>query len=54
LHRAEQLQKAGVQTQEALDNADGCGQFEGQIALAKQQVAASEARIAVAQQAVDN
>lgn len=55
LHRAEQLQKAGVQTQEALDNATtGADSLKAKIELAKQQVAASEARIGVAQQAVDN
>jgi HlyD family secretion protein len=55
LHRAEQLQKAGVQTQEALDNAaTAVDSLKAKIALAIQQVAASESRIAVAQQAVDN
>ncbi len=55
LHRAEQLQKAGVQTQEALDNATtAADSLKAKIVLAKQQVAASEARIGVAQQAVDN
>jgi RND family efflux transporter MFP subunit len=55
LHRAEQLQKAGVQTQEALDNAaTAADSLKAKIELAKQQVAASEARIGVAQQAVDN
>jgi RND family efflux transporter MFP subunit len=55
LHRAEQLQKAGVQTQEALDNAStAADSLRAKIELAKQQVAASEARIGVAQQAVDN
>jgi RND family efflux transporter MFP subunit len=55
LHRAEQLQKAGVQTQEALDNATtAADSLKAKIELAKQQVTASEARIAVAQQAVDN
>jgi RND family efflux transporter MFP subunit len=55
LRRAEQLQKAGVQTQEALDNATmTVDSLKAKIALAKQQVAGSEARIAVAQQAVDN
>jgi RND family efflux transporter MFP subunit len=55
LHRAEQLQKAGVHTQEALDNAmTAVDSLKAKIALAKQQVAASEARIGVAQQAVDN
>jgi len=55
LHRAEQLQKAGVQTQEALDNAlTAVDSLRAKIELAKQQVAASESRIAMAQQAVDN
>src|SRR5467141_423780 len=55
LHRAEQLQKAGVQTQEALDNAGtAADSLKAKIELAKQQVAASEARIGMAQQAVDN
>jgi RND family efflux transporter MFP subunit len=55
LHRAEQLLKAGVQTQEALDNATtAVDSLKAKIALAKQQVAAAESRIAVAQQAVDN
>jgi RND family efflux transporter MFP subunit len=55
LHRAEQLQKAGVQTQEALDNAStAVDSLKAKIELARQQVAASEARIGVAQQAVDN
>jgi RND family efflux transporter MFP subunit len=55
LHRAEQLQKAGVQTQEALDNAlTAVDSLRAKTELAKQQVAASESRIAMAQQAVDN
>jgi RND family efflux transporter MFP subunit len=55
LHRAEQLQKAGVQTQEALDNAaTAADSLKAKIELAKQQVAASEAKIGMAQQAVDN
>src|SRR5438046_2751603 len=55
LHRAEQLQKAGVQTQEALDNATtNADSLKAKNELAKQQVAAAESRIAVAQQAVDN
>jgi RND family efflux transporter MFP subunit len=55
LRRAVQLQQAGVQTQEALDNAaTAADSLKAKIALAKQQVAASDARIAVAQQAVDN
>src|SRR6266852_424199 len=56
LHRrAEQLQQAGVKTQEALDNATtAVDSLKAKIVLARQQVAASEARIGVAQQAVDN
>jgi HlyD family secretion protein len=55
LRRAEQLQKAGVQTQEALDNATtAVDSLKAKIALAKQQVLGSEARINEAQQAVDN
>jgi RND family efflux transporter MFP subunit len=55
LHRAEQLQKAGVQTQENLDNATmAADSLRAKIDLAKQQVAATEARIGEAQQAVDN
>jgi RND family efflux transporter MFP subunit len=55
LGRAEQLQKAGVQTQEALDNASTAAEsLNAKIALAKQQVAGAEARIREAQQAVDN
>jgi RND family efflux transporter MFP subunit len=55
LRRADQLQKAGVQTQEALDNATmAVDSLKAKIALAKQQVVASEARIGEAQQAVDN
>jgi RND family efflux transporter MFP subunit len=55
LRRAEQLQQAGVQTQEALDNATtAVDSLKAKIVLARQQVAASEARIGVALQAVDN
>jgi len=43
LHRAEQLQQAGVQTQEALDNATtNADSLKAKIELAKQQVAAAE------------
>ena len=53
--RAEQLQKAGVQTQEQLDNArTNADSLMAKIDLAKTQVAGAEARIQVAQQAVDN
>jgi RND family efflux transporter MFP subunit len=55
LGRAEQLQKAGVSTQENLDNASmSADSLTAKIALAKQQVAGSDARIREAQQAVDN
>jgi HlyD family secretion protein len=55
LRRAQQLKDAGVQTQEALDNATmAADSLKAKIVLAKQQVAASEARIGEAQQAVDN
>src|SRR5438132_6699409 len=47
LRRAEQLQKAGVQTQEALHNATtAADSLKAKIELAKQQVAAAESRIA--------
>jgi RND family efflux transporter MFP subunit len=55
LKRAQQLHDAGVQTQEALDNArTASDSLRAKIALAKQQVVGSTARIAIAQQAVDN
>src|ERR1700746_2957958 len=55
LKRAQQLYDKGIGTQEALDNATTtAASLRAKIALAKQQVAASEARIAEAQQAVDN
>src|SRR5271156_5828415 len=55
LRRARQLLAAGVQTQEAVDNATmAADSLRAKIALAKEQVAASEARIGEAQQAVDN
>src|ERR1700720_480430 len=55
LGRAEQLQKAGVQTQENLDNASMAAEsLTAKIALAKQQVMGADARISEAQQAVDN
>src|ERR1700682_1237336 len=55
LHRAEQLQKAGVQTQEQLDNAlTATDSLQAKIALAQSQVISAEARIQQAQQAVDN
>jgi RND family efflux transporter MFP subunit len=55
LRRAEQLQQAGVQTQEQLDTAStNADSLKAKIDLAKQQVQSSEARIREAQQAVDN
>jgi RND family efflux transporter MFP subunit len=55
LNRAEQLQKAGVETQEQLDNAStAADSLLAKIALAKSQVASASARIQEAQQAVDN
>jgi RND family efflux transporter MFP subunit len=55
LHRAQELQAAGVQSQETLDNArTTADSLRAKIALAKQQVLASDARIQEAQQAVDN
>ena len=55
LHRAQELQAAGVQSQEALDNArTTADSLRAKIALTKQQVAASDARIQEARQAVDN
>lgn len=55
LIRAQKLQAAGVQTQEALDNAVmAADSLKAKIALAKQQVVGSGARIKEAEQAVDN
>ena len=55
LHRAQELQASGVQTQEALDTArTNVDSLKAKIDLAKQQVVGAAARIAEAQQAVDN
>lgn len=55
LKRAQKLRDAGIQTEEALDNAiTAADSLRAKIALAKEQVTAAAARIAVAQQAVDN
>src|ERR1700734_2185568 len=55
LHRARQLLAAGVQSQETLDNATmAADSLRAKIALAKEQVAASQARVGEAQQNVDN
>jgi RND family efflux transporter MFP subunit len=55
LHRAKELQAAGVQTQEALDSAlMASDSLKAKIATTEEQVAAAAARIQEAQQAVDN
>ncbi|HXJ10705.1 MAG TPA: efflux RND transporter periplasmic adaptor subunit [Candidatus Limnocylindrales bacterium] len=55
LRRTQQLVKEGVQTQQALDSAlTTADSLRAKINLAKQQVAASEARIREQQQSVDN
>jgi RND family efflux transporter MFP subunit len=55
LHRAQELQRAGVQTQQALDNAQmAADSLRAKIALAKQQVVAGNARISEQEQAVAN
>ncbi len=55
LHRTEELQKAGVQPQETLDNArTAADSLRAKIVLAKQQVVAANARIQEQAQAVAN
>jgi RND family efflux transporter MFP subunit len=55
LKRADALQKAGVQTQEALDTASmNADSLRAKIALAKEQVAVSDARIKEQEQNVAN
>jgi RND family efflux transporter MFP subunit len=55
LHRTQELQKAGVQTQELLDNARATADsLRAKIALAQQQVAAAIARVQQQSQAVAN
>jgi RND family efflux transporter MFP subunit len=55
LHRAEELRTAGIQTQEALDNATmAANSLRAKIDYAQAQVLAADARIKEAQQAVDN
>ncbi|HEY0701960.1 MAG TPA: efflux RND transporter periplasmic adaptor subunit [Candidatus Acidoferrales bacterium] len=55
VHRSKELQSAGVQSQEIVDNAEtSADSLRAKIALTKEQVAASVARIDEAQQAVDN
>jgi RND family efflux transporter MFP subunit len=55
VHRSKELQTAGVQSQEVLDNAEtSADSLRAKIALTKEQVLGSAARINEAQQAVDN
>ena len=55
LHRADELRKAGVQSQEQLDTASASADsLKAKIELAKEQVLAADARIRESQQAVDN
>lgn len=55
LHRAQELRTAGIQTQEALDNATmTVNSLKAKIDYAQEQVLAADARIKEAQQAVDN
>lgn len=55
LHRAQELRSAGIQTQEALDNATmAVNSLQAKIDYTREQVVAADARIKEAQQAVDN
>jgi RND family efflux transporter MFP subunit len=55
LHRAEQLSKGGVYSQETLDNArTNVDSLRARIALTKEQVSAADARIKIAKQDLDN
>jgi RND family efflux transporter MFP subunit len=55
LHRAQELRTAGIQTQEALDNATMAeNSLRAKIDYAQEQVHAADARVKEAQQAVDN
>jgi RND family efflux transporter MFP subunit len=55
VHRSQELKAAGVQSQEIVDNAvTSADSLRAKIALTKEQVLASVARINEAQQAVDN
>ena len=55
LHRAEELQKEGIDSVEVLDTSRAAADsLRAKIALAKEQVNASQSMIAVAQQDVDN
>ncbi|MFZ0744388.1 MAG: efflux RND transporter periplasmic adaptor subunit [Terracidiphilus sp.] len=55
LHRSQELRTAGIQTQEALDNATmAVNSLRAKIDYTQEQVLAADARIKEAQQAVDN
>ena len=55
LHRAQELRAAGIQTQEALDNATmAANSLRAKIDYTQEQVIAGDARVKEAQQAVDN
>jgi RND family efflux transporter MFP subunit len=55
LHRAQELRTAGIQTQEALDNATmAVNSLKAKIDYTQAEVIAADARIKEAQQAVDN
>lgn len=55
LHRADELQKSGVQSQQTLDNARmTADSLRAKITLARQQVIAADARIHEQEQAVEN
>ena len=55
LRRAQELKAAGIQTQEALDSATmNANSLQAKIDYTREQVLAGDARIKVAQQAVDN
>ena len=55
LHRNEELQKSGVTTQQALDNArTTVNSYKARIAATQQAIAAAESKIKVAQQDLDN
>ncbi len=55
LHRSQELRTAGIQTQEALDNATMTeNSLQAKIDYTQEQVLAADARIKEAQQAVDN
>jgi RND family efflux transporter MFP subunit len=55
LHRNEELQKSGVTTQQALDNArTTVNSYKARIAATQQAIAAAESKIRISQQDLDN